>query len=141
SPTAEPSISGTARDGSLLTASRGSWANSPTNYAYEWLRCDANAANCAPIPGANSRQYTIATGDVGRRLRVTVTASNAFGAGKSTSNATGVVQGTVIAPANTAPPSISGTPRTGTTLTAQNGTWNGTQPFTYAYAWRRCDAA
>jgi hypothetical protein len=141
SPTAEPSISGLSRDGALLTASRGSWANSPTDYAYQWLRCDANAANCAPIAGANSRQYTIATGDVGRRLRVTVTASNAFGTGRSTSNATGTVQGTVTAPSNSAPPSISGTPKTGTTLTAQNGAWNGTQPFTYAYTWRRCDPA
>jgi hypothetical protein len=35
SPTAEPRISGSARDGALLTTSRGGWANSPTAYAYQ----------------------------------------------------------------------------------------------------------
>jgi hypothetical protein len=43
-------------------------------------------------------------------------------------------------PANTVPPSISGTARAGSTLTAVNGTWTGTQPLAYSYVWQRCDA-
>ena len=137
---AEPGISGTPRDGSILSASNGSWHNSPTSFRYQWLRCDSNAANCGAIGGANARRYTIVTADVGRRLRVTVTASNSFGSASANSNATATVQATGAAPANTSLPWIFGATKEGSKLDANNGTWSGTQPFTFSYAWRRCDS-
>ena len=43
------------------------------------------------------------------------------------------------APANTAPPTITGLAKVGQTLVAGEGAWSG-KPTGYTYAWQRCDA-
>ena len=147
--TGEPTISGRPIEGNVLTASNGTWSGSgPFNYTYHWLRCPAsggggNGEGCTAISGATFKRYTVRHADVGQRLRVRVTAANSEGSATSTSNATGIVQSAAAAgpPRNTTPPSITGTPQVGQTLTANNGTWVGQQPFTYTYRWRRCDRA
>jgi hypothetical protein len=138
--TTPPSISGTAKDGQQLTASNGSWTNSPTSYTYQWQRCASDGGSCAAIAGADSRQYTVSTSDVGHRLRVQVTAHNSAGSGGATSAATGVVVAAGSAPANTKAPSISGAVQESATLTVDNGTWSGATPITFDYTWQRCDA-
>jgi hypothetical protein len=45
------------------------------------------------------------------------------------------------APVNASPPVISGTAREGSTLTSSSGSWGGTTPISYTYAWQRCDAS
>ena len=76
--------------------------------------------------------------DVGSTLRVIVTATNAGGSTAATSPQSAIVAG--IPPSNTALPSISGSLLPGQTLTASNGSWNGS-PTSFAYRWRDCDSA
>jgi hypothetical protein len=136
--TSPPQVSGTARQGATLTAYPGTWTNSPTSYAYSWIRCDANAANCTEI-GIHRRQYTLTDDDVGHRFKVSVTASNSGGKATAVSSPTPAVVPSGAAPANVVKPSISGEPRDGSGISASAGTWTGTQPITYAYQWNRCD--
>lgn len=143
--TGEPTISGRAVVGNVLTASDGSWSGTgPFNFTYRWLRCPASGSGgggqgCTAISGATFKRYTVREADVGRRLRVQVTAANAEGSATATSNATAIVQRAPARPRNTAPPTISGTPQVGQTLTANPGTWTGEQPITFSFRWRRCD--
>lgn len=137
--TSRPTISGTAQDGALLTASTGTWTGAPTAYAYQWQRCDSAGGGCGGIAGANSKQYTVSAADVGHRLRVTVTASNAGGSGSATSDPTAVVKASGSAPANTKAPTLSGTPQQGATLKVDPGSWSGTTPISFDYTWQRCD--
>jgi hypothetical protein len=145
--TAEPRISGAATVGATLTTSQGSWSNSPTGFAYQWVRCprsggQANGGNCATIGGATTTSYIASTADVGHRLRVRVTASNADGDTTVASNATAVIANTGTGrPRNVQPPTISGSPSQGQTLRVTTGTWNGLQPITYTFNWLRCDTS
>ena len=137
--TALPTISGTAKDGQTLTSTTGTWSGSPTSYARAWQRCDTAGANCVAISGATATTYLVTSTDVGKTIRVKVTATNASGSANATSAATATV--TAAAPVNTALPSITGTVKDGQTLTSATGTWTGTTPLTYARQWRRCDSA
>jgi hypothetical protein len=88
--TSSPAVSGTPIQDAELSASGGSWSNSPTSYAYQWRRCDGSGANCTDIPGATSNSYTLVLEDVGSTIRVVVTTSNAYGSAGATSSQTAV---------------------------------------------------
>jgi hypothetical protein len=133
-----PTISGTARAGQTLTAGLGSWSNSPTSYAYQWLRCNSAGTSCAGLSGATSSTYGLVEADVGSTLKVSVIASNAGGSSAPANSAqTAVV--TSQPPSNSSAPTIAGNATTGQTLTAGPGTWSGAA--SYAYQWQRCDSS
>ena len=92
--TGDPSISGTTRDGETLTADDGTWTGTPViSYAHQWRRCDADGSGCVDIPGATDATYDLVPADIGSRLRVVVTATNAGGSVDATSPASAVVDG------------------------------------------------
>ncbi len=144
--TGEPRILGTPVVGASLTATKGTWAGStPLSFSYRWRRCPQNggapdASDCASISGATGSVYKVRSADAGLRLRVRVTATNSDGSDTAASNPTDTVRRAASnRPANTSPPTISGTPEVGQTFTASAGSWSGAQPITFAYRWRRCD--
>ena len=90
--TEPPAVVGTAQDGELVAAKDGEWTGEdPTAFTYQWQRCDAAGANCASISGATAKIYRVATADVGRRLRVLVTAKNTSGASMAPTQPTAAV--------------------------------------------------
>jgi hypothetical protein len=143
-----PQIYGVAQAGQSLVASNGGWSPAATAFSYQWLRCNAAGAACAPIAGATSQSYAVAAADAYRQLAVVVTAADADGSTNATSVPSGAVldangylgrpQGPTLTGGSS--PQVGGHPMQGATLTAQPGTWsNG--PVSFAYQWQRCDAA
>jgi hypothetical protein len=138
--TAVPTITGTLREGSTLTASAGSWTGTPSSYAYQWQDC-TSSSSCTNISGATSNSYTLQASDVGMTVNVMVTAVNAGGPASASSAHTAIVQTpTTPAPTDAALPTVTGTARQGQRLTASNGSWSGS-PTAYAYQWQHCSSS
>lgn len=124
-PATTVSTGGTAKVGSVMTVSPGTWPAS-TRLAYQWR------ANGAPLSGATTSMLSMTASMLGKQISVTVTATHAEYATKSvTSAARTVAPGTFTAPV----PKISGTAKVGKTLTASRGTWSPT-PSTVTYIWK-----
>jgi hypothetical protein len=108
-------------------------------FTYQWLRCNRQGGSCDGISGATRVRYRLARRDVGTTIRVRVQAKNTDGKSTATSAQTRLIAAAGSRPASTGPPTISGTPTVGQTLTASPGTWSGRQPITFTIQWRRCD--
>lgn len=90
-----PAISGTTTYLQNLSASTGTWGNSPTSYTYQWSRASTSGGSYTNISGATTSTYTLDSADVGQFLKVTVTATNSSGSTTAISSAS-----TQIAKAN-----------------------------------------
>jgi hypothetical protein len=132
---AAPVVLGTPSLGATLSTDNGSWTpvGDAITYSYAWQRGDA-VNGYSTIAGAAAATYTTVAADVGKSIRVVVTATNVDGSVSATSTVTQAVQ---PPPVNTtAPAAPTGTFMNGYILTPDNGTWDSTA--TYAYSWLRC---
>jgi hypothetical protein len=135
--TTAPAITGSGVTGVQHTASTGTWTQSPTSYAYQWLR------NGVAIAGATTSAYTPVGADVGTNLSVQVTATNAVG---STAAVSAAIPITTTPPVIVTHPVISGNSgapgvgAVGDVLTTTNGTWTNS-PTSYQYQWIRNNIA
>jgi hypothetical protein len=133
--TALPQINGTAQVGQTLTATNGTWTDSPTGYTYQWQLSSDGGTTWTSVSGATSATVSESSAFQGALVRVNVSATNAGGTTTIASPAVGPVAALVVAPVTSSLPQVNGTLRVGQYLSATNGTWTGS-PTGYAYQWQ-----
>jgi len=126
-PSVVPAIAGSARVGLTLRAVAGTWMPSGSSVSYQWLR------NGSAITGATADAYTVAAADLGRAIKVRVSATlGATTVSKTSDETTDTVRGVLATPR----PVVSGEYRFGATLTGVAAGSN-TEGTTFAYQWQR----
>lgn len=86
---ANPSITGTAIQGDVLTAHLGGWGPSDETSAVQWLAC--SGGSCTPISGATGNSFTLTAAQVGDTIELQVIGTNVDGSVTKTSAPTAVV--------------------------------------------------
>ncbi len=126
--TPTPTITGTPTVGKTLTAAPGTWEPTDVSLDYQWYR------GADKISGATQETYKLAAADKGKTVKVAVTGSLAgYQSVTKTSKATATVNAGKITAAT---PTITGTKRVGSKLTAKPGTWKPTS-VKLTYQWYR----
>ena len=131
-----PTVAGTPKVGSTLTATAGTWKPSDVTLTYQWLR------DGVIISGATKTSYTITTADAGHALSVSVTGAKSGLASRtasSTPTAKVAALPKVITPGA---PTITNAEQmmVGDWLTAEPGEW-GPDRVELSYQWFRGDHA
>ncbi|MDX6277568.1 MAG: hypothetical protein QOJ72_1696 [Nocardioidaceae bacterium] len=126
--TARPTVAGHVRVGSRLTATPGSWSAS-ADYHYQWY------VGHDRINGATGRTFTLTRSQLGHTVYVHVAATHdGYNSGTAHSTRTvDVARGTISFSRS---PSITGTTRVGSKLTANPGTFT-PSGATVRYQWLR----
>ena len=126
-----PTISGTARVGSPLTAHPGTWSPATTNFQYQW-------SIGGRVAGDEGATYVPVETDRGQSITVIVTASSA-GYVDKTSAPSAATAKVAIGTMSPTTPTVSGTRAVGKTLTAITSGWpTGTR---LTYQWYRSGIA
>ena len=142
---AVPSVMGTFTVGNALTTTTGTWSDADgdgRSFTYQWYRAtDSAGASEVAISGATSSTYTPVAGDLGKYLRVVVTADDSNGGTQTASSTRTVVTTANGVPTNSVGPSVTGTAKVGNPLSTTTGTWSDPDGDTlsYSYQWYRAD--
>jgi len=97
-----PVLSGTAKVGKTLSATRGVWMGNRVTYAYKWYSCTAKASavrasapvradKCTVIARKTAATYKLTSKEKGKYVRVSVTATTAAGAVSVTTKSSGKI--------------------------------------------------
>jgi surface antigen len=123
---AAPQVTGTPRVGKTLSATTGTWSRTGLSFSYQWL------ADGVALAKGTAATYSLRSADAGKAITVQVTGSReGFVTKTASSSPTGrVAAGTLTS--RTAP-SVAGTPRVGSRLTASPGTWSPTADTSYQW--------
>lgn len=121
-----------------MNAWSGTYRGVVNSRSFQWQRCDSQGQSCSDLAGEVSASHLLGAADVGARLRVIETTTNAAGSTTATSAASNAVL--TAAPRNTVLPRVFGSAAEGTPITSNDGTWAGAVSST-AYQWQRCDAS
>lgn len=127
-PWTKPGIGGGPQVGRTLTAVPGTWVPDGATLTYQWT------ADSKAIDGATSATFPVTSQQLGKAIRVRVTAtSGSTVVTKTSDGTTDVLKGRFT----TAPtPTIEGTAATDQTVTVDPDTWVGT-PDTLTITWKR----
>lgn len=83
--TSAPTITGSPVVGQTLTAVAGGWTPEPVEITYRWDRYEADGSSGSPVPGEDQSTYVLGIADDGKKIKVVVTATNAFGSTSASS--------------------------------------------------------
>jgi hypothetical protein len=103
--TLQPKIIGSPVVGTTLQSTAGAWdAHDPT-YTRRWLRCDSGGLGCQPLqPAQTNHAYTLTSADLGSRLEVEITATQADPSQNRVSVVDSLPTGVVVNPGGPPPP-------------------------------------
>jgi hypothetical protein len=135
-----PIVVGKTSVGTKLTASVGEWVATPApTFSHEWLSCISPTSTlgvgCTTISNQKSADYIIDKSNLGRYIKVKVTARNSGGSDSATSVATDLV-GQMPTPSGSL--IINGIQKEGSTVSITSPVWTGLPQPTYSYKWVRC---
>jgi hypothetical protein len=119
-----PTITGSNRAGSKITALTGSW-DSGVAFSFQWLREGVIISN------QTSSTYTTITADIGKKISVRVVGTKVGYQSATFTSAQVVVQPATLTKTST--PTLGGTAKPGQTLTAVTGEWDSGVAFSFQW--------